>query len=80
MVLSEFTGAATELDGAHFCNPHDLESVKRAIMGAVNSLEHHPDDARGPQVFSLLSDDPTRWFSEAERDELATTLRETVVR
>ena len=46
LVLSEFTGAATELDGAHFCNPHDLESVKRAIMGAVNSLEHHPDDAR----------------------------------
>ena len=26
--------------------PHDLESVKRAIMAAVNSLEHHPDDAR----------------------------------
>ena len=37
LVLSEFTGAATELDGAHLCNPHDLESVKRAIMAAANS-------------------------------------------
>lgn len=37
LVLSEFTGAATELDGAHLCNPYDLESVKRAIMAAANS-------------------------------------------
>ncbi|MDO5730131.1 alpha,alpha-trehalose-phosphate synthase (UDP-forming) [Corynebacterium sphenisci] len=43
LVLSEFTGAATELDGAHLCNPHDIESVKRAVMAAVHA---DPADAR----------------------------------
>lgn len=36
LVLSEFAGAAVELDRAHLCNPFDIESVKGAIMGAVD--------------------------------------------
>ncbi|MBZ8176420.1 trehalose-6-phosphate synthase [Corynebacterium poyangense] len=45
LVLSEFAGAAEELSHAHLCNPHDLESVKRAIFNAVYSLSHQPEDA-----------------------------------
>lgn len=46
LVLSEFAGAAEELPDAFLCNPHDLESVKRAIYNAVYTLAHQPEDAR----------------------------------
>ena len=35
LVLSEFTGAAAELRQAYLCNPHDLDSVKDAIVSAL---------------------------------------------
>src|SRR5207237_5830901 len=35
LVLSEFAGAAGELRQAFLCNPHDLQSVKDALMRAV---------------------------------------------
>ncbi|MGB7361512.1 MAG: trehalose-6-phosphate synthase, partial [Rhodococcus sp. (in: high G+C Gram-positive bacteria)] len=35
LVLSEFTGAAAELRQAYQCNPHDLNSVKDAMMAAI---------------------------------------------
>ncbi|MEV4510356.1 trehalose-6-phosphate synthase [Dactylosporangium sp. NPDC049525] len=41
LVLSEFTGAAAELDDAFLVNPHDVEDLKRAIVAA---LEEPPDD------------------------------------
>ncbi|RAV31355.1 alpha,alpha-trehalose-phosphate synthase (UDP-forming) [Corynebacterium heidelbergense] len=34
LILSEFTGAATQLTTAYLCNPHDPESVGRAILRA----------------------------------------------
>lgn len=46
LVLSEFAGAAMELEQAYLCNPFDLESVKRAIHTAVQALEFHPEFAR----------------------------------
>ncbi|MGD7001412.1 alpha,alpha-trehalose-phosphate synthase (UDP-forming) [Corynebacterium halotolerans] len=46
LVLSEFAGAAVELEQAYLCNPHDLESIKRAVVTAVDALEHYPDSAR----------------------------------
>lgn len=36
LVLSEFAGAAVELDRAHLCNPFDLDSVQQAIIAAIN--------------------------------------------
>jgi trehalose 6-phosphate synthase len=36
LVLSEFAGAAHELRTAHLVNPHDIESLTRAITLAVN--------------------------------------------
>ena len=35
LVLSEFAGAAGELRQAFLCNPHDLQSVKDALLRAV---------------------------------------------
>lgn len=35
LVLSEFTGAATQLTQAYMCNPHDGESVCEAILQAA---------------------------------------------
>nr|WP_255549165.1 trehalose-6-phosphate synthase [Corynebacterium sp. TAE3-ERU30] len=38
LVLSEFAGAAAELHDAYLCNPHDIESIKRALLSAVRDL------------------------------------------
>jgi trehalose 6-phosphate synthase len=43
LVLSEFTGAAYELNQAFLVNPHDLEGVKDAIEAAMNQT---PDAGR----------------------------------
>ncbi len=37
LVLSEFAGAAAELHQAYMCNPHDVNSIKDAIMRAVQA-------------------------------------------
>lgn len=42
LVLSEFAGAAGELNQAFLCNPFDSDSTKRAILNAVRSLELDP--------------------------------------
>jgi trehalose 6-phosphate synthase len=41
LVLSEFAGAAEELDRAFLVNPHDLDGLKRTLMQA---LEMDTDD------------------------------------
>jgi trehalose 6-phosphate synthase len=43
LVLSEFTGAASELRQAYLTNPHDLEGVKDAIEAA---MEQSPEEGR----------------------------------
>ena len=42
LVLSEFAGAARELRHAWMCNPHDIDSIKAALMRAVQASR---DDA-----------------------------------
>ncbi len=37
LVLSEFTGAARELNQAFMCNPHDIEGLKNTILVALNA-------------------------------------------
>ncbi len=37
LVLSEFAGAARELREAYMCNPHDINSIKDAIMRGVEA-------------------------------------------
>ena len=43
LVLSEFTGAAYELNQAYLVNPHDLEGVKDTIEAAINQT---PEEGR----------------------------------
>ncbi|RNE49857.1 alpha,alpha-trehalose-phosphate synthase (UDP-forming) [Corynebacterium alimapuense] len=43
LVLSEFAGAAVELEQANLCNPFDIESIKRAIATAVHGLANSPE-------------------------------------
>ena len=37
LVLSEFTGAAGELDRAFICNPHDIDGLKATIRHALDA-------------------------------------------
>jgi trehalose 6-phosphate synthase len=37
LVLSEFAGAARDLQQAYMCNPHDINSIKDALMLALQS-------------------------------------------
>jgi len=43
LVLSEFTGAAVELDGSFLVNPYDADGVKQAIRDAMSA---DPEDLR----------------------------------
>jgi trehalose 6-phosphate synthase len=61
LVLSEFTGAATELRQAYQVNPHDLEGVKDAIEAA---LEQSADEGRRRMRAlrrQVLAHDVDRW-------------------
>jgi len=61
LVLSEFTGAAAELRQAYLCNPHDLDSVKDAIIGA---LEQEPESGKRQMRAmrrQVLAHDVDRW-------------------
>ncbi|MFI9505986.1 trehalose-6-phosphate synthase [Nocardia sp. NPDC052566] len=70
LVLSEFTGAAAELRQAYLCNPHDLDSVKDAIVSAVEDDR----DTKRRRMRSLrrqvLAHDVDRW-ARAFLDALA---------
>ncbi|MGV8875822.1 MAG: alpha,alpha-trehalose-phosphate synthase (UDP-forming), partial [Rhodococcus sp. (in: high G+C Gram-positive bacteria)] len=61
LVLSEFTGAAAELRQAYLCNPHDLDSVKDAIIWA---LEQDPEAGKRHMRAmrrQVLAHDVDRW-------------------
>ncbi|MFI5715339.1 trehalose-6-phosphate synthase [Nocardia sp. NPDC051750] len=70
LVLSEFTGAAAELRQSYLCNPHDLDSVKDAIISAITD-DH---ETRRRRMRSLrrqvLAHDVDRW-ARAFLDALA---------
>ncbi|MEO6350252.1 MAG: trehalose-6-phosphate synthase [Candidatus Limnocylindrales bacterium] len=61
LVLSEFTGAASELRHAFLCNPHDPDGVKDALVRAI-----HVDKAEGRRRMRLMqrylrAHDVNRW-------------------
>ena len=66
LVLSEFAGAAVELHQANLCNPFDLESIKRALLTAVQGLETTPElmAERMTAMYAQVRDhDVDRWAS-----------------
>lgn len=57
LVLSEFAGAAVELDQAYLCNPFDVASIKHAIMQAMD-----PEPARMRAMHDwVLTHDVAAW-------------------
>ena len=61
LVLSEFTGAATELRQAYLTNPHDLEGVKDAIEAALNQTPEEGIRRMRAMRRQVLTYDVDRW-------------------
>lgn len=64
LVLSEFAGAATELNQAYLCNPFDIESIKKQIVHAATDLRMHPDQAEAAMramVEQVRTHDVNHW-------------------
>lgn len=61
LILSEFAGAANELDGALLVNPYDLDAMKAAFLAAVEM----PSDERARRMSTMRSairdNDVHRW-------------------
>lgn len=65
LVLSEFAGAAVELDQAYLCNPFDLESIKEAILEATD-----PDPARMRHMHDWVMEHDVAAWAKSFLEEL----------
>ncbi|OBH83844.1 trehalose-6-phosphate synthase [Mycobacterium sp. E2989] len=61
LVLSEFTGAASELRQAYLVNPHDLDGVKDAIEAALNQPAEEGRRRMRAMRRQVLVHDVDRW-------------------
>jgi trehalose 6-phosphate synthase len=61
LVLSEFTGAASELRQAYLTNPHHLEGVKDAIESALNQAPEEGRRRMRALRRQVLAHDVDRW-------------------
>ncbi|MFD4430679.1 trehalose-6-phosphate synthase [Nocardia sp. NPDC058497] len=61
LVLSEFTGASAELRQSYLCNPHDLDSVKDAIIGALDDDRDTKRRRMRSMRRQVLTHDVERW-------------------
>ncbi|MGH3521232.1 MAG: alpha,alpha-trehalose-phosphate synthase (UDP-forming) [Mycobacterium sp.] len=61
LVLSEFTGAAAELQQAYLVNPHDLEGVKDAIEAALDQPVEEGRRRMRALRRQVLAHDVDRW-------------------
>jgi len=61
LVLSEFTGAADELAGAVFVNPHDIDGMKDKIVSAVE-MDYREQRKRMRRLRRrVIEDDVEKW-------------------
>ena len=65
LVLSEFAGAAVELNQAYLCNPFDLESIKEAILAATD-----PDPARMRHMHDWVMEHDVAAWAKSFLEEL----------
>jgi trehalose 6-phosphate synthase len=64
LVLSEFAGAADELDGAFLVNPHDIDGLKRTMLAAMR-VDASEAEARMRSLRShVTTHDISRWAQE----------------
>jgi trehalose 6-phosphate synthase len=64
LVLSEFAGAAAELETAFQVNPHDVEDIKRALISALDADTAELTDRMRPMREQVRSHDIDRWAQE----------------
>jgi len=64
LVLSEFTGAADELNGSLLVNPHDISGLKRTIAQALQMDEKEQTRRMRQLRRRVRSHDVTRWAEQ----------------
>ena len=72
LILSQFAGAAAELDGAVIVNPHEVEGVAAAIKQALEMPLIERRDRHGPMLARLRDHTVDQWS-----DSFLTALGET---
>jgi trehalose 6-phosphate synthase len=72
LILSQFAGAAAELDGALTINPHEVEGVAAAIKRALEMPLEERRERHGPMLAHLLDHSVEQWS-----DNFLSTLGET---
>jgi trehalose 6-phosphate synthase len=61
LVLSEFAGAAAELETAFQVNPHDVEDIKRALLEALHADADEQSRRMRPMRAQVRTHDIDRW-------------------
>jgi trehalose 6-phosphate synthase len=64
LVLSEFAGAADELDGAFLVNPHDIDGLKRTMLTAMRIDPAEAEDRMRRLREHVVEHDVNRWARE----------------
>jgi trehalose 6-phosphate synthase len=64
LVLSEFAGAAAELETAFLVNPHDVEDIKRAVSDALHADAAELTERMRPMRAQVRSHDIDRWAKD----------------
>ncbi|GAA2554367.1 trehalose-6-phosphate synthase [Winogradskya consettensis] len=64
LVLSEFAGAAAELETAFQVNPHDVEDIKRALVDALNADPAEQTQRMRPMRAQVRAHDIDRWAQD----------------
>ncbi|HET6729278.1 MAG TPA: trehalose-6-phosphate synthase [Jiangellaceae bacterium] len=64
LVLSEFAGAADELDGAFLVNPHDIDGLKRTLREAMRLPDDEAENRMRRLRGHVMSHDVARWARE----------------
>jgi trehalose 6-phosphate synthase len=61
LVLSEFAGAAAELETAFLVNPHDVEDLKRGIIAALHADGAEQSERMRPMRKQVRANDIDKW-------------------
>jgi trehalose 6-phosphate synthase len=64
LVLSEFAGAARELDGAILVNPHDIDALAAAISSAMSMPGDERRERWGSNMRRLRGTSVQSWFAD----------------
>ena len=64
LVLSQFAGAAKELDHALIVNPHETDAVASALKRALEMPLAERRERHGPMLAHLLENDIRKWAED----------------